>query len=187
MEVAELGLSVVNTIAIVVGVISTIVGVNAWKKQLKGSTNYELARRYLRAVYKVRDAINHVRNPFILASELSVALKDSGLSEQEQEDRLKSHRAVYALRWREISSALSDLHVELLEGEVSWGKDAASVADDLLRLVRELLVNLEQHLDGSDRPFGNEIVYRSGKNDQFGTRVDGSIEKIEKFLRPHLK
>ncbi len=184
---AELVLNVVNTVAIVVGVVSTVLGVNAWKKQLKGSTNYELARRYLRAVYKVRDAVKHVRNPFIPASEFSVALKDSGLSEQEQKDRLKSQRAVYALRWHEVSGALTELHIELLEAEVSWGKGASTVADELLRLVRELLINLENYLDGRERNPINEIVYSLGENDPFATRIETSIGNIESFLKPHLK
>lgn len=40
-----------------------IMGLQAWKKQLKGKTEYELAQRLLRATYKVREAFSWVRNP----------------------------------------------------------------------------------------------------------------------------
>jgi hypothetical protein len=42
--------------AVAAGIIA-IMGYNAWKKQLRGKAEYELARRLLRNVYRVRDAI----------------------------------------------------------------------------------------------------------------------------------
>jgi len=37
-------------------------GLQAWRTQLKDKTEYELARRVLRAVYQVRDSRQAVRN-----------------------------------------------------------------------------------------------------------------------------
>lgn len=45
--------------AIAVAVIAGI-GLRTWTKQLKGTAEYELAKRLLQAVYKVRDAMNDV-------------------------------------------------------------------------------------------------------------------------------
>lgn len=46
--------------------------------------------------------------------------------------------AVYASRWEEIMTAESDLEVEVLEAEISWGKDARSVQVPLRRDIKEL-------------------------------------------------
>jgi hypothetical protein len=113
---------IVTALAAGIGAVVAVVGLNAWKKQLKGKTDYELARRYLRAVYKIRDAIKFVRNPFISLGEMEQALKERG-SNQSTSDHKETSRAVYSVRWKKVTEAGSDLTLELREAEVSWGKD----------------------------------------------------------------
>jgi hypothetical protein len=40
-----------------------LLGLATWRKQLKGRTEYELARRLLVAVYRIRNAVSYLRNP----------------------------------------------------------------------------------------------------------------------------
>ena len=188
MEVTKLILEIVNTTAIVAGAAIAIIGVNAWKKQLKGKTDYELARRYLKAVYKVRYAIKYVRNPFISSDEIFVALKESGLSDSDYDDRKKSNRAVYGKRWEKVTSSLSDLEVELLEAEVSWGPSALEVTTDFNNLRKKIFVSLKMFLE--QRPLNEEredVIYDAGEDDAFNIEMKKAIEKIENFLKPHLK
>src|SRR3990170_7831809 len=54
-------------------------GLRTWRSQLKGKTEYELARRVLHRVYGIREAVREVRKPYIGASEEKAAFKDLGL------------------------------------------------------------------------------------------------------------
>ena len=66
-------------LAALIGAGVAIVGLRAWQHQLKGKTEYELARRLLRAVYRVRDEIHNVRNPAIMPGEFAVAIEEAGI------------------------------------------------------------------------------------------------------------
>lgn len=188
MQIFELILNTINTIAIGTGAIIAVIGVNAWKQQLKGKTDYELARRYLRSVYKVRDALKYVRNPFMSSDEIFLALRESGLSDTDYSDRKKSNRAVYAKRWEKVIGAASDLDVEYLEAEVSWGTGIVKVSEDFNAFRKKLFVSLKMFLE--ERPLSNEredIIYDGGDDDDFNIDMRKAIENIEKFLKPHLK
>ena len=164
-----------------------LVGLNAWKKQLKGKTDYELARRYLRSVYKVRDAIKDVRNPFIPAAEITSALKDSGLSESDYSERKNYNAAVYSARWKKVTEAGTDVSVELLEAEVSWGKEAIEVQKDFDSSIRKLFANLKLFVDGHFLDEQRDIIYDRGDGDIFTQELNKGIQKIEEYLKPHLK
>ena len=43
---------IILTIAAIIGVVVAFVGLRTWRKQLKGNTEYELARRFLHSVYR---------------------------------------------------------------------------------------------------------------------------------------
>ena len=55
---------VITGLSALTAAIIAILGLQAWKKQLKGKTEYELAQKYLRAIYKIREAFAWVRNPY---------------------------------------------------------------------------------------------------------------------------
>ena len=187
-QLIENGTKIISALAAIVGATMAVIGVNAWKRQMKGKTNYELARRYLKAVYKVRDSIKEVRNPFISIGEITSSLKDSGLSEDEYKDHQKSNRAVYSARWKRVVEAASELDVELLEAEVIWGKGAVDITSDFTACRRKLFVNLQMFLDGyKKQSLGNdEIIYDTGDENKFNTELIESVEKIEIYLKPFI-
>ncbi len=45
-------------------------GLSTWRSQVHGQTEYDLAKRILRATYKAREAIHGVRNPFLQCSSM---------------------------------------------------------------------------------------------------------------------
>ena len=98
-----------------------IYGIREWKRQMKGKTNYEIARRYLKASLNLRNAILYVRNPFIPVSEMQEALKEHGLDSVEYSDHVKTNIAVYSRRWKKVQEAWTNLEAELLDAETSWG------------------------------------------------------------------
>lgn len=186
------------------GAYVALVGLNTWKTQLRGRTEYELARRTLRAVLEVRDQIAGVRHPFISPGERSEALKEAGsgandghVTEDEQGDQL-----VYDRRFRKLSNALSDLRVELLEAEVLWGKGIRVPEGKLRDCIGKLYAAVHHHLmrksgaiSGDSLPdkmregFLNTLylVSRDPSEDEFATKVEDAVAEFEELLRPHLR
>jgi hypothetical protein len=82
-----------------------ILGLQAWKKQLKGKTEFETARNLLRSVYKVRNAIREYRYIVAGGAEIAQALKEANIEVEEfdPEFHAKSQQALYQKRWKRIS------------------------------------------------------------------------------------
>lgn len=186
--------------AAVVGAIVAVRGLNAWRQQLKGKTDYELARKLLKASYKVREEIRSVRHPAIWSSEAVAAEKEVKI----EEDRLKENPnaaracAVYQVRWNRLAEAITELEAEAFEAEVSWGGPAKVKLAELLKLVAMLRLAVSQQIEAMiddsshARRRNNEIeniVYDTSepsKPDDFALKVQAAISAIEDFLRPHL-
>ena len=125
----SIGKDIVTAGAALTAAVIAVLGLQAWKRQLRGKTDYELARRFLRAVYSVRDSIRALRNPVQNTEEIVAAFKDSTNTPQNAvnaDDSFKIEVGVYHLRWKRVNEAMSDLQVEMLEAEVSWGEAAAA-------------------------------------------------------------
>ena len=54
---------IVITLAAASAALCVYLGLNAWRNELKGKAEYELAKNVLKSVYRVREAFKHVRNP----------------------------------------------------------------------------------------------------------------------------
>lgn len=171
---------------ILVGV--AVFGFNQWKKQLKGKTDYEIARRYLRASLQLRDAMRFVRRPYISPNEQYSALLANGLESSDNSNRDLTNRAVYSIRWKKVIEARTNLEAEMIEAEISWGEKAIEVQKNLfglsLKLDQALYSCLNGQTKGKDRI--GEIIYE-GVDDKFGQEVGIAIQEIKDYLRPHLK
>lgn len=113
-------------------------GLNTWNRQLKGQTEYELARRLLRATYKFREAINVVRAPFMLGSEMPEPPEDDPAASSPAKKRWYGTAKAYEKRWEHVSKARSELEAELIEAEVIWGADIRKSFSDLYDLENDL-------------------------------------------------
>lgn len=71
---ASIAKDVITASAAVTAAVVAVKGLRAWKKQLRGKTDYELARRCLKAVYRVRDGIRMVRNPLQSSEEIAAGM-----------------------------------------------------------------------------------------------------------------
>ncbi len=202
---ASLAKDLLTALAAAVGAIVAILGLNTWRRQLRGHTEYELARRYLRAALRVRDAISTVRNPFMNYVDKTVPAKSTDAGPQaESLNRAESTRLAYADRWQRLDSARSDLRLEAIEAEVLWGSQALAVLEPLNRAIGELYSSLSSHLDRLDRPHFdgpsgwsqldwnriNSVIYESSADpavDQFTKTIVEAVRTIEGFLAPRLR
>lgn len=99
-------------------------GLATWRKQIKGTKEFETGYNLHYAVLKLRDAIKHVRNPAIWPSENSKAIQYSKAkypNKSETDIEKDSHAYVYEMRWEEITLASTEAESHLLASEVDKG------------------------------------------------------------------
>jgi hypothetical protein len=179
-----------------------IVGLRTWRRQLKGTAEYELAKRVLKSVYRLRDALAQVRSPIITSGETEFALKDAGieLKPGDPSAHATSITVVYQFRWRKVVDAFHDLEVEAVEVEALWGKRPRDLIMELRKNVNSLLAALALYLrhlrDPSAKILDPEtlrtfeaIVYRmteKEEEDRYARDLSAAISEIEQIARPYL-
>jgi len=134
------------TIAALVGAWVAWRGLHTWREQLTGQTEYELAKRLLRDLYRYRDAIAAVRNPFMSAGEMAedIPLEDELVPTPEWHH--EGTTRAYQRRWEKVTAVRADLYPELLEAEVVWGSSINELFSPLILLENELYFAIEDQL-----------------------------------------
>lgn len=162
------------------------------KEKMRGKLDNDIARKYLKMVLQLRDAVKKVRNPFIPIDEMRVALEKNGFKGDEYEDKVKVNRSVYSLRWNNVQEAWTSFEEILVEAEVSWGNEAVNIQKNLDMFIRELrsvlwlFVNYSKDFN-SKWEENNKIIYGThDENDEFAKKVNSEIEEIRKFLKKYL-
>ena len=166
-------------------------GLDAWKKKLKGKTDYDIARQYLKLVLQLRDSLKLVRNSFIPLSEIKIALEKNGFDSEDYKNKEIANKSVYSLRWNKVQEAWTNLEAILVEAEISWGVEAINIQKELDQLVRKLrgaiwlFINYSENIKTNDEKF-NLIYGTFDENDNFNIKIDKEIENIRNFLKHYL-
>lgn len=173
------------------GAVVAVLGLRTWRHQIKGKTEYDLARRLLRAAYEVREEFNRVFNPVMLGGEIATAYEEA---EVDPADEKRRAEVVYSYRWRFLQRALDALNVESLEAEVLWGPKADELLSPLRKCASELWAALNEYVirgeGDADRQRLVSIrrTIRGGGDDEpIRERVKQAVEDVESFVRPYLK
>jgi hypothetical protein len=194
--------NIISAIAAVMVAFIAWKGLNTWKEQLRGNAEYENGRKLLSAVYKIRNTVDQVRNPFASAGEIGSALKAAGYDVKFRDDdyHWKSQQALYLLRWNKVLEAITELDLAALEAEVFWGKDITEKLDILRRLLHKLIITINAYIKELEHPRRrditeeeimetNGILYALEKSANEGYSADFSeaIKQIEDFIRERLR
>lgn len=185
--------------AAVLGVVVAYLGLVTWKRQLKGTAEYELARRMLSNTYRLRDAMRGVRQPWILPDEVVTALTDQGVKDTAEE--ALRNRAVYAERWNRVSAAWRELAVEVTEAEVLWSLPEEELTSGLRKCTGKLYSAVMRFFDpevqpgaatqtpGLDQRWRATIYAQINDSDpdEFRDELEAAVRQVEKIVRPHLK
>lgn len=179
-------------------------GLGTWNRQLKGSVEYELTRRLLRATYRWREAIKAVRRPMVWAEEMPAPSDEESKAMSAADIQHYGYAKAYQLRWAKVIEARDELQTELLEAEVLWGKPAIDLYRAAFELQQELYVYIYTRLEIENpktRPSLSEAKEKllknrravmhdfsaPGEEDDFSRDVSVAIASIETFLQPHLR
>lgn len=177
-------------------------GLDAWKRQLRGTSDYKLARRLLKLTYQARDKIQRIRAPMKFGAEFEQALEeqDIDLEEGEEPTKLQKTEAWYQMHWEGLNEILSDLKVAQLEAEALWGPHIPEVFSSLNEVIGELQVAISQqlrfikggpHVDptAEQREEVRNILYRRSwdpDEDDFTAKIEGAVADVREEARPYL-
>jgi hypothetical protein len=138
-EVVPGGKDIILTVAAIIAAYVAIKGLGTWRRQLKGNTEYKLAKNILTAVYELREAISAVRHPFMRYSQEPDLPKEKLKELSAREKNWQALVQVYQKRWEPVPAAKAKLDANLLEAEAVWGRDSVGKITPLNGLIGELL------------------------------------------------
>ena len=126
-------------------------GLHTWRKQLKESSEYDLAKRVLKSVYRVREAFKVVRNPAIYQFEFPPEMTDHhGHLKREHDYDGTAH--VYETRWKTMEDAFRQLEEWNLDAQVEWGPEFQNRIVKLRACRAKLMIFIQQLLERKKNP-----------------------------------
>ena len=193
---------IVVSCAAITGSIVAVRGLSTWKKQTKGHADYELARRILISLFRLRDAIDAVRHPMMWAHEIPLPPEDQAANMEQNKIDHYGRTQAYQARWDRVQKERTNLYADLLESEALWGLELKTLFGDISSLQHELWLCVHRYLEISDpdtdaetrkalRDIKNSernILYDnlSESGDDFKNEMHAAIERIEAYLKPKL-
>lgn len=189
----------VVTAAAVVGIVVAVRGLHAWRRQLAGGAEWDLARRLLRRAYGLRDSLQQVRGMLMTGGEIQAAIEKTGRSLPDGADASEfGLRVGYEVRWSRVRSAASDLDAECLEAEALWGGAAVEAVRPLRTCVQEFGVQLTMYLMLNGKPGSQcrpefvkaeRVVFglpNESGTDEFSEQLAQAVAVAEAFIRPRI-
>lgn len=173
-------------------------GLNTWQRELKGKSEYALAKSVLLSAYKVREAFKHIRHPAIYQYEYPEEMTDHR-GHLVQEHKYEGTVHVYTERWKKMDEAFRELEEKFIEALVEWGSEYQDEIIDLRKCRAELMIAIQQLLEGKkgsdplqwmnveERARQSAVIYQSGGGlDTFTPEIEAAIKKFDDWLRPHI-
>ncbi len=175
-----------------------LAGLERWKRELRGKTNFEVARLVIKATYHLRNQLGYCRSPFISAQEFPHEYLEKGPGEHRAEVEGRAYSHVYSRRWEPVGVALKEFDAALLEGEALWGSSISAKGLELRNCVHSLRVDIESLIN--DKFSGGEefkdkvyakrvrvgVSANSSENNELTNRINDAVQALENEIRPHL-
>jgi hypothetical protein len=200
-EATKIGQSMILALCAIATVSIAFVGLKAWRKELKGKSEYSRAKDLLKAVFKVRNAFLHVRHPAVYSYEYPREMRDDH-GHLKQEKDYEGHAHVYGERWKPFDEAFKELEEQTLEAQVEWGTEFREIIVPLRKCRAELLIAVQDFLEQKKLPHQRErrprndaegkrsVLYYVGEDseyDGFTKEINAAVTLFENKLRPHIK
>lgn len=176
---------------------AAIRGVNTWKKSLEDTRMHDAARDLLIATYRMRDAIEIYRDPFIPIYEQNPEHIQNGVSPS---DRSQAGASAFAYVYRNRNKLLRKVFVSFSEAELVaealWGEKIKPKTERLLTAVNGVRVATNELIDRlptepqnqgqrqEERDLRSKINGRlSDENNATSVEIKAAISDIEESMR----
>ncbi len=174
----------------IAGVIIAWIGLDTWKRQIKGTDKYKVASELLLEVYRVREGVGVVRSSFVQYT----PVKNDKASKEMNE--FFGYVEAMERRWKEVTEPVVQLSLLSLKAEVHLSKDIKQEVDKLMKLIRELQVTYEQYIDVKRPGSGftaedfdmdaRKVLWAKPTDDSFNENIITAVENIENLTRKYL-
>lgn len=172
-------------------------GLNAWREQLVGESEFKLAKRLQLNLLKYQRALLSARFPVIYKHEYpdQVELGNvDGMTYQELQYIKSVH--VYESRWGQVSTTRVEFDADLLEAETFWPglintKSLYELEFDLQKSIECFLDILNPKMPDGSKEFANKFLQEKGelhfgevgKSDDYEKNVREAVDDIFKSLQ----
>src|SRR5256885_8305969 len=145
LEVANIPSALTSIVAAAAAAAAaTSLGMNTWRRQLRGTADHDLAHRILRAVYEVRRRVIALRQPYLRFAASGPVAQMEGAAEYQ--DASQQTETQYDLLLEELTKARSTLDLELLEAEILWGDKMLAALQTLDGGIGKLRAEIFRHV-----------------------------------------
>lgn len=196
VTISEINWSLTKEIISIVGTLGALIigglGLFTWSRQLKGTSEYELAKKAILSTYEVQQALQSVRNPMLYLSK----------EEVEAGRRLQEEQRIYEERLNHLYKKWAELQTIRLETKVIWSSEAHNIFNGLQERIGEVRGAIWLHFwmkgayagpgatvdNNRERVIENDrMVYFSSENDDFSRQITESVRSIENFFSPKVR
>jgi len=127
-------LEIVESISLIIASITAIIGISAWRRELKGKKEYDLAEEALYLFYESRDRIRIIRNLFSLV----VGVKTENVFPG------KTQRDLLMDIYNKHHEVFNKLHTLRYRFMVLFGADKVKPFDDIRSIINDLFYAAER-------------------------------------------
>jgi len=196
ITISEINWSITKDVVSVVGTIGVLaiggLGLFTWRRQLRGTSEYEVAKKAILKTYEVQQALQSVRNPMLYLSK----------EEVEAGRRLEEEQRIYSERMTYLNEKWAELQTIRLEAKVIWGKEAQDSFNEIQQRIGDLRGAIWLHfwmkgayagpgatVDNSPERVreNDKIVYFTSEEDEFSQQIAESTANVEKFFGPKVR
>lgn len=179
-------------------------GLDTWRLQMRGKNEYKIARDLLVSLYKYRDAICEVRQPWSNYPELRkdpnkvMGVNDIG---KRKEFFVRFHKE-YQRKWGNVIKRKQHIYKDMVIAEALWGDELYSLFNQLFEREHTLLRAIKWNIKliDPDTPVGQrpnatqekikdmvDIAISVKSGDTFGKKIMEDIKSIEQYLKKKLE
>lgn len=172
-------------------------GLKTWRRQLKGTSQFDVAKRLMLKVYQIRRDIEYCRSSVRKISIFTHNEDGQPIPEREQL-RYSSDREMKG-RFKYIIETSSEMDFLLFESEIILGKKLREFFQPIEEVCYTLRDSIEEYTEDYNQKDGKfrdaeernryrelrQIIY-SRKGDAIQTKVDSAVREIEKFIKPYV-
>jgi hypothetical protein len=135
-------------VATIVGSIAGYYGIRNWRKQLRGTHEFELALKSHRQAIRLKNAIEKFRNPMRSAGEIAAILEKHNIKVSSMMDfvQVNVERYILAERWTELEKIYSEYREMRIDSDVMWGDQIKSKNEEMEKIVRILYASLDSYM-----------------------------------------
>lgn len=189
-------LSLVKDFAVILAsltaAIVAILGLNRWKKELKGKIYFDFSRQFLKSLYTIRDVLHDIRSAFIRSNEFKPDYNPRPGKKTDSLEERENQYYIFKNRLNKLSDPIIAFNSQMAEAEALFGPKFREDCQQIVSIVHHYQHAVDEHLqrlntdDDHYRKNIYPVVFRTSE-DAIDIKIREAISNIEESLLPFLK